>query len=227
MELILFNGFMIIVGGLLSNVLKKTVSLSQLDFTLTMVNITVLMVGISGAIKSEMPILMLVSMVVGSFIGSWFDLDQKLQNVSSFIEKKFDDKEAGVGQAFVLMVMIHCVGSMAILGPLNLGLSGDGSLLLIKAVLDFISTMVYGSIYGYGVMGSSVVVVLYQGVIFLLSSSLRSFLTPAIIVEIGAVGSILIVALAFHLLKIKDIKVANGLPAILVVITYQLVLYLW
>ena len=227
MELILFNSLMILSGGLMSKLLTKVVTASQLEFTIMMVNITVLVVGISGATQSEMPILMLVSIVVGSLIGSKLEIDEQFQKLGRYIENKIGGKKQGFGRAFILMTMIHCVGSMAILGPLNLGLTGDNTILLIKSVLDFISALVYGSIYGLGVIGSALVVLVYQGAIYLLSSSISSFLSPAVVVEIGAVGSVLVIALALHLLEIKEIKVANGLPAILVVVLYQVVLYLW
>ncbi len=221
MKLVLLNGIVIVVAGLLAKLLSKFFSKSQLEFTLVMVNIVVLIVGIMGAIETKLPILMLVSIVIGSLLGSIIDIDGKLQQFGKSIENKFAKRDEGFSKAFIMMVMIHCIGSMAIIGPLNLGLTGDGNILWIKTILDFISTLIYGSIYGLGVIASALVVVLYQGSIFLLAKDLSAFLSPEVIVEIGAVGSVLIVALALDLLDIKKIKIANGLPAILIVILYQ------
>lgn len=224
MELIVLNGVMIIIAGLLSQLVSRFFSSEPIDFVLTMVNIVVLIVGITGAIKTENPVLLLVSIVVGSLLGSVLDIDAKLNQFGKFLEEKIVTKDKNFSKAFITVTMIHCIGSMAILGPINMGLNGDGQILWVKTIIDFMSTLIYGSVYGLGVIGSAGVVILYQGSIFLLASSISPWISSSLLTEISAVGSLLIIALALDLLDIKKIKVTNGLPAILIVILSQWVL---
>ncbi len=113
---------------------------------------------------------------------------------------------------------------MAILGPINAALKGDGTILMLKSVLDFTSTLVYGTIYGSGVLLSGPMVFLYQGAIYLAAGFLSPSLTPQIVVEISAIGSLLIMALSLNLLDIVKIKVADYLPAMLGPVVYYFLL---
>ena len=127
-------------------------------------------------------------------------------------------------KGFITVFMIQCVGSMAIVGPLDIGLKGDASILIFKIVLDTCSSLIYGAIYGPSVMLSGPFVFLYETVIFFLAGALHPFLTDAVINEISAIGSLLIFAMSLDLLDILHLKVANYLPALLGPVAYYLIL---
>lgn len=126
-------------------------------------------------------------------------------------------------KGFITVFMIQCIGSMAIVGPLDIGLKNDASILSFKIILDTCSSLIYGAIYGPSVMLSGPFVFLYETGIFLLAGVLQPLLTPYVINEISAIGSLLIFGLSLDLLGILHLKTANLLPAMLGPIFYYLI----
>lgn len=116
--------------------------------------------------------------------------------------------------------MIQVVGTLAIVGPLNVALMNDPSILIFKTVLDFTSTLIYGAKYGLSVMLSGPLVLVYRAAIYLLAGVVSPFLTPDTIHEMSAIGSALIFALSLDLLGIIRVKTTNYLPAILGPVIY-------
>ena len=53
--------------------------------------------------------------------------------------------------------------------------------------------------------------------------ALKSFLTDAMITEIAAIGSVLIIAMGFNMLNLKQIKIGNMLPSIFLPLIYYAV----
>ncbi|WP_290033987.1 DUF554 domain-containing protein [Ligilactobacillus cholophilus] len=210
----------ITVGGLFSKPLQKFLSERQIDSMLEIATLCVGIIGIQGAITTKQPLLMLVSLVLGSVIGVWLDIDGKFNHFGNFMKSKLQTSDPHFVEGFVTVFMIECVGSMSIVGPLNVALSGNTDLMLFKVILDAITSLVYGAIFGYSVLLSGPFVFLYEAIIYGCASIIQPLLTASIINEISAVGSLLIVALACDILEIKRFKVANFLPALLGPIIY-------
>nr|WP_321314549.1 DUF554 domain-containing protein [uncultured Ligilactobacillus sp.] len=210
----------ITVGGLFSKPLQKFLSERQIDSMLEIATLCVGIIGIQGAITTKQPLLMLVSLVLGSVIGVWLDIDGKFNHFGNFMKSKLQTSDPHFVEGFVTVFMIECVGSMSIVGPLNVALSGNTDLMLFKVILDAITSLVYGAIFGYSVLLSGPFVFLYEAIIYGCASIIQPLLTASTINEISAVGSLLIVALACDILEIKRFKVANFLPALLGPIIY-------
>lgn len=211
-------------GGFLSRFVKKFISRKQVEGILIIANLCIAVVGIQGAIATKNSALMIISCVIGAVIGIGFDLDGKFNHFGDFLKSKFRHADETFVKGFITVFMIQCIGSMAIVGPLDIGLKGDPSILLFKIILDTCSSLIYGAIYGPSVMLSGPFVFLYEMIIFLLAGVLQPFLTASVINEISAIGSLLIFAMSLDLLGIIKIKVANFLPALLGPIVYYLVL---
>ncbi|HIX01818.1 MAG TPA: DUF554 domain-containing protein [Candidatus Ligilactobacillus excrementigallinarum] len=205
----------ITIGGLLSKPLQKFLSDRQIDSMMEIATLCVGIIGIQGAIKTKQPLLMLISLVIGSVIGVWLDVDGKFNRFGDIIKGKLKTSDPHFVEGFVTVFMIECVGSMSIVGPLDVALSGSTNLMLFKVVLDAITSLVYGAIFGYSVLLSGPFVFLYEAIIYGGASFIQPLLTSSTINEISAVGSLLIVALACDILEIKRFKVANFLPALL------------
>ncbi len=205
----------ITIGGLLSKPLQKFLSDRQIDSMMEIATLCVGIIGIQGAIKTKQPLLMLISLVIGSVIGVWLDIDGKFNRFGDIIKGKLKTSDPHFVEGFVTVFMIECVGSMSIVGPLDVALSGSTNLMLFKVVLDAITSLVYGAIFGYSVLLSGPFVFLYEAIIYGGASFIQPLLTSSTINEISAVGSLLIVALACDILEIKRFKVANFLPALL------------
>ena len=149
-------------------------------------------------------------------MGEGINIDKKLNQLGGLIKSKVKSESGNVGEGFVTATLLFCVGSMAIMGSLDSGLRGDHTVLYTKAIMDGISALIFASSMGIGVLLSAVPILLYQGSITLLSSFIQPYLTQSMMTEMNAVGGILLIGLGISILGIKEIKVSNLLPALVI-----------
>lgn len=218
------NSMAIIIGGLIGVILKKGIKEEYRNTIMDAIGLSVLVIGVTGAIVSENMLLVVGSMVVGSFIGEWVKIERRLDNAGDKLQSRFASGDSTFSQAFVTSSLIYCVGAMAIIGSLEAGIQGDNSTLFVKSILDGITSMLFASSLGIGVIFSALPVFIYQGSITLLANRVAGFLTPEVINEMSAVGGLLIMAIGINVLGIKKIKVGNMLPAMFIPIIYYLIL---
>jgi uncharacterized membrane protein YqgA involved in biofilm formation len=189
------------------------------DTIMTGVALCVLFIGISGALKGENTLIAIISMALGAIIGETLDLDEKMQRLGQWIQnksKRFVKGNSPVAEGFVTASLLFCVGAMAIVGSLENGLTGNYDTLKAKSVLDGISSIIFSSSLGIGVMFSAAAIFLYQGSISLLAGVLAPLIGSASVQnEMTCVGSMLIAALAFNMLGVTKVKVMNLVPACL------------
>jgi uncharacterized protein len=218
------NALAIIGGSLFGFILKGGIPQKINETIMKGLALCILVIGVSGAIKSQNMLVVICSIVIGSLIGEAIDIDAKLFKLGNAIENRLQGKAGKISEGFVTASLVYCVGAMAIVGSLNSGLKGDHSILFTKAMLDGISAIMFTSTLGIGVILSAISVFIYQGIITIGASYLQGILTqPSIITEISAVGSVLIMGLGFNMLGLTKIKVANFLPAVIVPIIYFLI----
>ena len=217
---VIINVVTVLIGSTVGLILKKGIPEKITKAVMTVIGLCTLYIGIDGALQGENTIVLILSMVLGTIVGSLIDIDDKLEKTGKFIESRLKKKgeDRNITQGFVTGSLLFCVGAMTIVGSLNAGLSGDNELLITKSVLDLISSCVLASSLGFGVMLSAVFVLVYQGGLVLLSGLLQSLLTDtALVAEITCAGSVMIIALGLNIIGITKIKVANLLPALLFV----------
>lgn len=218
------NALAIIIGSLVGFLLKGGIPKKINETIMKGLALCILVIGVSGAIKSQNMIIVICSIVIGALIGEAIDIDGKLFKLGDTIENKLQGKAGKISEGFVTASLVYCVGAMAIVGSLNSGLKGDHSILFTKAMLDGISAIMFTSTLGIGVAFSAISVFIYQGIITIGASFLQGVLSqPSIITEISAVGSVLIMGLGFNMLGITKIKVANLLPTVIIPIIYFLI----
>lgn len=219
----LINCAAIIAGSLLGLLLRKGMKESMSKTVMQGIGLSVILIGISGAITTGNTLLVILSMVIGGVIGSLLDIDAKMNRLGAWAQKKLtrgDDENNTFAKGFVTASLVYCVGAMAVVGALDSGIRGDHSTLIAKAMLDGVSAIVFASSLGIGVMLSAVPILIYQGGIALLGNAIAPMLSDAVITEMSAVGGLLIMAIGINMLLDKDIKVANLLPAILIPFLY-------
>lgn len=220
----LVNVAAIIAGGLLGLILKGGIPKKVGDTVIQALALSVLLIGITGAIKVNNILLVIISMVIGTAIGEAIDIDKYINNLGDLLEKKFKGKGGKVSEGFVTSSLLFCVGAMAIVGALNSGLKGDYHILYAKSMLDFVFSVIASSSLGIGVMLSSVSVLIYQGTITLLAFAIKGFLIETVITDMTTVGSLMIIGISLNMLGVSKLKVANFLPAILIPVIYQVIL---
>ena len=183
-----------------------------------------LYIGISGSLKCENPIEMIVSVALGALIGELIDIDNLLNKLGNLLENKFKskDKNISISEGFVTSSLLFCVGAMAIVGSLESGLNGDNTTLYAKSVLDGVSSIIFTSTLGIGVILSVFTVLIYQGSITLLAGLLSGVLSTSVITGMSVVGNLIIIGLGLNILGMTQIKVANLLPGIFIPIIFGL-----
>lgn len=214
------NSIAIICGALLGILIKKGIKESYKSTILDGIGLCVIFIGIMGGIETNNIILAIGSMVAGSIIGEVLDIDKRLESMSLMMEKRFGNGDSNFSKGFVTGSLVYCIGAMAIVGSLEAGLASNYETLFAKSILDGITAIIFASTLGIGVAFSAIAVFIYQGIITLLASSVKDFLTVEVINEMSAVGGILIVAIGINILGIKKIKVANMLQAIFIPLIY-------
>jgi uncharacterized membrane protein YqgA involved in biofilm formation len=185
-------------------------------------------VGIKGALDNQRVLLLIMSLVAGSIIGELINIDRQMNRLGLWAERRLGMGKPGAGTAgpgepkrsfskgFVSASILFCTGSMAIVGSLQSGLSGNHETLFAKSILDGSISVIFGSSLGIGVAFSALPVLVYQGGIALASMAVKDLLTPEIVREMSAVGSLLVAAIGFNFLELREIRVANLIPAIFI-----------
>ena len=211
------NTAAVILGAALGLLLKKALPKKLGEALVAGVALCVLYIGVEGALKCTNPLVMIISMVLGTVVGTLLDLDGKIHRLGERVEKKFDKKADGkstFGAAFVQSCLLFCVGAMTVTGSIQSGMLGDNTILFSKSVLDFVSSIIYASTMGAGVFLSAPALFVYQGAITLVSAAAGAVLTPYMIAEMTAVGSLLIIGIALNMLGITKLKLMDYIPAI-------------
>lgn len=212
---VLANTIAVLIGSAVGLLFKKGIPEKYSNAVMTGIALCTVYIGVSGSLKGENTIVLIVSMALGAVAGTLLDLDGGLNRLGQYVEKKFNKGGTGkIAQGFITASLLFCVGAMTIVGSLTAGLTGDNEMLYTKSVLDLISASMLSVSLGIGVMFSAVFVLVFQGAIALMAGFLEPVLTTAAINEIICAGSLMILALGLNMLGITKIKVANYLPAL-------------
>jgi uncharacterized membrane protein YqgA involved in biofilm formation len=216
------NTVAIIVGSLLGLLFRGGIPKNVTVTTMQAISLAVMLIGFKMALKTDAILLVIFSLVIGSLIGEFINIESRLERLGKRLETRFSKAGSGIAKGFVVASLVFCVGSMAIVGSLESGLTGNHQTLFAKSALDGLFSIIFASSFGIGVLFSSISVFIYQGIITLTSSLIKPFLIPAVINQMSGVGGILIMAIAINLLEIKKIKVGNMLPAIFIPLMYYM-----
>jgi uncharacterized membrane protein YqgA involved in biofilm formation len=220
----------LLFGSHLPDRLRKTVIAGLGLFTLAY--------GLYNFLKTQNPLIVLGSLLIGALLGEWWKIEEGLQNFGKWLESHFGGKQADNPESdpsgptapsqggrlvssrdfvrgFLTASIVFCVGPMTILGSIQDGLKGDYSLLAIKSVLDGFAALAFASTLGVGVLFSVIVILFFQGGITLLAAQLSAVVSPAMMSEMTATGGVLLLGIAISsLLEIKPIRVGNFLPSL-------------
>lgn len=177
-----------------------------------------LLIGFQMALKAQNILVVLGAILLGVIVGEALQIEDRVQSLGEFIQDKLSrgTGQQSLAQGFVTASLVFCVGPMAILGSISDGLSGDYRLLSIKSVLDGFASMAFAASLGWGVLLSALAVFAYQGGITIFAGALSEILTEPMIAEMTATGGVIIIAIGITLLDIKQLRLANYIPAIFI-----------
>ena len=228
---------LLIIGGSLAGMLfgkkfPKRVS----DIVMQASGLVVLFIGVSGLLAAvytvqgdklsgNYTLLIIICMIVGAIIGELLDIDGAMQRAGQWLERKLKalskKENSRLAEGFCMTSILYCTGAMAIVGALNDALLADPTVLFSKGIIDGMCSIVFASTMGVGVLLSFLSVGIYQGLMTLLATLIQPLLTEAVIAQMSAIGSLIIIGISITLLEIKKIRIANLLPAIFLPLVWQ------
>jgi uncharacterized membrane protein YqgA involved in biofilm formation len=214
----LLNLATVLAGGLLGMFLGDRLPPRLRENVVAGVGLFVLVMGVKFAIDTASLLYLLGAILIGGIIGSLAGIEQQLNDLGVAIQRRFaaPGEASSIAEGFVTASIVFCVGPLTFLGAIRNGLTGDASLLAIKSVLDGFTAIAFAATLGWGVLLSLAVILVYQGGLAAGASAFAGLLSDAQLREMSAVGGLLIVGVGLKLLKIRDVQVADYLPAIAV-----------
>jgi len=208
------NSATIVVASLFGLLIGSKLNEDLRNALMRSLGLVVVLIGLTMAIKTREIVLLTVSILIGTAMGEMARIEKGLENLGKRVERRF--KTSKFAEGFVSATLLFCVGSMAIVGPIQEGLTGDYSLLITKSMLDGVAAIALASTLGIGVIFSSMSVLLYQGFFTILAVVTAGMLPEGVVNEITATGGILIVAIGLRLMGVVDLKPGNMLPSLLI-----------
>jgi uncharacterized membrane protein YqgA involved in biofilm formation len=218
----IINAVAIIIGGVLGLLFRKGFPERISQTTLQALGLFTLLVGVSMAVQGQELIMVLISLALGAFFGEWINIEDRLERFGYWLEGRLHLREKSPAKGFIYASLLYCVGSMAIVGSITDGLKGDPSILVTKAMMDGIISIPFAASMGFGVLGSAVPILIYQGGLTLLASKVQFFFTPVMVRELTSVGGVIVIGIGINILGLQKVRVGNLIPALLLII---LILY--
>jgi uncharacterized membrane protein YqgA involved in biofilm formation len=213
----LLNAATVLIGGVLGTVLGDRLPDRLRENVVRGVGLFAAAMGVKFAIDTSNLLFMLGAILLGGMIGSLIGVDARLNQLGEMLQRRFARGRAStVAEGFVTASIVFCVGPLTFLGSIQNGLTGDASLLTVKSVLDGFTAIALAATLGWGVLLTIPLILLYQGGLALGASLFVGLLTDLQLREMSAVGGLLIIGVGLKLLAIRDVKVADFLPAIII-----------
>lgn len=230
----IINTLAVIAGGVLGLLLKKGVAKRFKQILMQALGLATIFIGAGGVLKYMLVVengtlstrgsmLLIFSLVIGCILGQLLDIEAKMEALGIRLKAAVKmQNDSRFVEGFVNSSLVICVGAMAIVGAMQDGLSGDSSMLMAKALLDFTLVAIFASAYGAGAVFSALPIFVYQGAITLIAAVFGKVISQELIDMLSFVGSALIFCVGVNLVKEKTFRVANMLPALLIPIVVAL-----
>ena len=220
------NTCTIIAGSLLGALLNRGIKDKYKEVLYTGLGLASLAIGLNATItnlpKSQYPVLFIVALAIGGVFGTWLDIDGRFKRL---VNRRSSGKgEAKLGDGLSTAILLYCIGPLSMLGPVISALKGDHTFLFTNATLDFVSSTVFASTYGIGMVLAAPVLFLWQGMFYMVAQISSTAISDALMAELLIVGGLMITGSGLGLLNLKDCKTLNLLPSLLVPVIWFLIL---
>jgi uncharacterized protein len=213
----LLNAAAVLLGGIIGTFLGDRLPQRLRENVIRGVGLFVLAMGAKFAIETTNLLYMLGAVLIGGVIGSLLGIDARLTALGEALQRRFArGSTSTVAEAFVTAAIVFCVGPLTFIGSIRNGLEGDASLLSVKSVLDGFTSVALAATLGWGVLLTIPLILVYQGGLALGASVFAGLFSEEQLREMSAVGGLLILGVGLKLLAVRDVKVADFLPAIVV-----------
>jgi uncharacterized protein len=213
----LINTLAVLVGAGIGTLVGARLPEWMRQTAMHAIGLVTVLVGIQSFLRFDNPLVPLVSVILGLVVGELLGIDAGLKRFGDALERRFSNGGGSpVSRAFVTTSLLFCVGPLTFLGSLQDGISGDYRLLALKSALDFVASLSFASVLGWGVLLSAGSVLIVQGGLTLAGALFGAFMDKPMILAMTSSGGVLLVGLGLGLLELKEVRVANMLPALVV-----------
>ena len=221
------NTATIIVGGIIGAMLHRGIKEKYKEVLYTALGLASLAIGLNATIshfsQSEYPVLFIISLAIGGVLGTALDIDGRFKRLVDKFSKQGETRRDRLADGLATAILLYCIGPLSMLGPVFSALKGDHSFLFTNATLDFVSSMVFASTYGIGMILAAPVLFCWQGMFWLVARLSATAISDALMAELLIVGGLLITGSGLSLLRLKDCRTLNLLPALLVPVIWFLI----
>ena len=212
------NMIAILAGGSIGLLLNKKLPQRYIHIFFQVIGIFTLFLGFSMAFKTTHVLHMIIALITGAVIGEALNLERYMSTLGDRLKLRLKLRNEKFADGLLTAFLLYCMGSLTILGAIEEGMGGSPRLLLIKSLMDGVSSVALASGLGIGVLFSAIPLLIYQGGITLLAMFFGEFFPEMYVAELSATGGILLIGLGIDILDIKKIKVMNMLPALVMII---------
>jgi len=219
----LFNAAAIVVGGAVGLIAGRFIPEKAYKLVFQCLGLFCFYLGFSMAGKTQGMLVVMFALLTGAVVGVLLDIDGALTRFGDSLKRRIGggDKTGNFTQAFVTTSILYCVGSMAVIGAIENGLSGKPSLLLIKGCMDGAASILFAASMGVGVLFSALPLLIYQGSLTFAAQWLNAFITPSMMDNLSGLGGLIVMAVGLNLLEVTDIKTSNILPGVIFVLLFS------
>lgn len=160
--------------------------------------------------SSKYPVLFIVSLAVGGLLGQRLNLETKFNTLVNNYSK------GNLAEGLSTAILLFCMGTLSILGPVEAALKADYTYLLVNGMLDGITSIVLASTFGIGIAVAGIVLFAWQGSIYLIAILMKNSINNELLNEVSIVGGILILASGLSILGIKKFNTLNLMPSLMI-----------
>lgn len=213
----LVNFGAVIIGSTIGLIIHRNLPKRYVKLVFQIMGLFTLVLGFKMAFEGQQLLIMIFSLILGGLLGEVLKIEDWINSLGDRVKRLTKSKSDTFSEGLITAFLLFCVGSMTIVGAIEEGMGGNPELLLIKSLMDGISSIALTVAFGIGVLFSAIPLLIFQGGLTFLASQAGEFIDPVVITEVTAVGGVILIGLGLNLLEIKKIKVVNLLPAMLIV----------
>lgn len=212
------NVVLIIVGSLIGSVFKRGMKDSYQDILMQGMGLAVTALGVYSISKhmpnSQYPVLFIVSLALGGVMGEKLNMEHRFKNIISRFSK------GNLAEGLSTAVLLFCIGTLSIVGPIESALNGNNTYLFTNAILDLVTSIVLAATFGIGIALSAIVLFCWQGFFYVTAGAVAGYITPELLTEISIIGGVLILSSGLSILGVKKFRTMNLIPALLIPVVY-------
>ena len=218
------NTCSIITGTIIGCLLHRGIKEKYKNMLYDALGLASLAIGLNATIsnfpKSNFPVLFILSLAIGGAAGTAIDIDGRFKRL---VARHSKNNSKNLADGLSTAILLYCIGPLSMLGPVISALKGDNTFLYTNSTLDFVSSTIFASTYGIGMVLAAPVLFCWQGMFYLIADISSSAISNALMAELLIVGGLMITASGLSLLNLKDCKTLNLLPSLLVPVIWFLV----